>query len=271
MDRNELSNRKRWVRQLMAVGLGSAQFARHGGSGDDLSTYPGDIYSARLGALDSLAPGHVDGARPLPTPAPSPALSPRAPSGAIASFEGQLDDIRSEVASQAAIWTLQAIVEKVSRGPEGYGIEVVEPAWNFILEKIARDSAEMHSLNAEQWEQMLAAYYTKEGFNVVLTPRSGDQGRDLIAELPGRYTVRILEQMKAYRRDRTVSAEEVAGFMHTVNSDRRATHGIITTTAKFAPLILKDARIAPHVGGRLTLVDGTELRAKLLERWSKRS
>lgn len=242
------------------MGVGAIGFAGGGGA-DHSEGYADDLYSARLGTLDSLRALYEGSASPAAPPAPSP------PS--VATLEGQLDDTTSEPAAPPVIWTLQAIVEKTSRGPEGYGIEVIEPAWNFYLDAIARDPAGMQSLNADQWEQMLAAYYTKEGYNVILTPRSGDQGRDLIAEKPGRYVVRILEQMKAYRPDLTVTAEEVAGFMHTLNSDRRATHGIISTTAKFAPRIMNDARIAPHVGGRLTLVDGTTLRANLLEQRSK--
>lgn len=65
-------------------------------------------------------------------------------------------------------------------------------------------------LDQSRWEEILAAAYDKAGFDeVILTPRSGDLGRDVIAIRKGFGSVKLIEQAKAYnhrRRGHAVSA-----------------------------------------------------------------
>ena len=52
----------------------------------------------------------------------------------------------------------------------------------------------------EKWEELIAAAFDRSGYDeVILTPRSGDHGRDVIAIKKGIGTVRIIDSVKAYK------------------------------------------------------------------------
>jgi hypothetical protein len=69
-----------------------------------------------------------------------------------------------------------------------------------------KEAATMH----RKLEEMIAAAYDKAGFDeVILTPRSGDLGRDIIASRKDWGRVRFIDQVKAYKPGHLVTAEEV--------------------------------------------------------------
>ena len=120
-------------------------------------------------------------------------------------------------------------------------------------------------LSPRQLEELIAASYEEEGFDeVVLTPRSGDRGRDVIAVRHGFCTVRIIDQVKHYSPDHRVPANDVRALVGVLLSDERATKGFVTTTSSFAPGVATDPFIAKHVPFRLELVDGKHLLGRLL-------
>lgn len=122
----------------------------------------------------------------------------------------------------------------------------------------------MHQLTASQWEELIAASYDKAGYDeVILTPRSGDYGRDVIATKRGWGCVRIVDQVKAFKPGHLVTANDVRALIGVMVSDQRATKGVVSTTSAFAPRIETDPFIAPHVPYRLELVDGPQLLARL--------
>ena len=54
--------------------------------------------------------------------------------------------------------------------------------------------------SAEKWEEMIAGAYSRAGFDeVILTPRSGDYGRDVIAIRKGIGCIKIIGSVKAYK------------------------------------------------------------------------
>src|SRR5207249_1009544 len=98
------------------------------------------------------------------------------------------------------------------------------------------------------WEEIIAAAYQAAGFDeVTLTPRSADGGRDVIAVRRGRYSVRLLDQVKAYGPNHLVTADEVRSLMGVLSSDRGASKGVLTTTSDFAPRLKDDPGIAPFL------------------------
>src|SRR5208282_5854203 len=92
----------------------------------------------------------------------------------------------------------------------------------------------------------VAGAYEREGYEVVLTPRSADLGRDLIATKPGVGEIRIFDQVKRYAPHRVVPAEEVRAFLWVVHAGK-ASKGFITTTSTFAPKLLEDDYISPFI------------------------
>ena len=163
---------------------------------------------------------------------------------------------------------LQALVTREGRVDDGQLVKVLQPAWNKLLAMLKSDPGALHKLDATQFEELIAATYDKAGFEeVILTPRSGDLGRDVIAVKRGWGSVRIIDQAKCFAPGHRVSANDVRALLGVLQSDRAATKGVVSTTSSFAPGIPTDPLIAPFVPFRLELVDGPELlkRISMLE------
>lgn len=161
---------------------------------------------------------------------------------------------------------LNAIVSRERSADDGHVVHALAPAWLEIKRVLRSNPAELLSLSPRQWEELIAASYDKAGFEeVILTPRSGDSGRDVIAIKRGWGSVRILDQVKAYKPGHIVTADAVRALIGVVLSDLNATKGIVTTTSDFAPRIATDPSIAPLIPYRLELVNGKDLFARLAE------
>ncbi|GKS93195.1 restriction endonuclease [Acidovorax sp. SUPP2825] len=155
---------------------------------------------------------------------------------------------------------LQAVVTHHDKVLDGNVVLTLEPAWLAIQAALAKDPDLLRSLTPRQWEELVAASYDKAGYDeVILTPRSADLGRDVIAIKKGWGSVRIIDQVKALSPDRHVTANDVRALIGVMCSDHQATKGVVTTTASFAPRIAEDPMIAPHMPYRLELVDGATL------------
>ncbi len=155
---------------------------------------------------------------------------------------------------------IQAVVTSYDKVPDGSLVVTLEPVWRTIQTALAKDPDLLRSLDPRQWEELVAASYDRAGFDeVILTPRSGDFGRDVIAIRKGWGAVRIIDQVKALSPDRHVTANDVRALIGVMASDPQATKGIVTTTASFAPRIEEDPLIARHIPYRLELVNGATL------------
>ncbi len=155
---------------------------------------------------------------------------------------------------------IQSIVALEENTDEGYIIKLISPAWIKIVELIRQDPQIMHKIPSRKWEELIAGAYDKAGFDkVTLTPRSGDLGRDVIAEKNGWGCIRIVDQVKAYKPGHLVTADDVRALLGVLQADRSATKGIVTTTSDFAPRILQDKLIQPFIPYRLELINGKQL------------
>jgi restriction system protein len=102
---------------------------------------------------------------------------------------------------------------------------------------------------------------------VILTPRSNDGGKDVIAIKKGYGAIRFVESVKRYKPGNEVTADDVRA-LGCLLFDPKNSKGIVSTTWKFAPKIEEDALLKTLVPYRLELVDGE----KLIERfklWGK--
>ncbi len=144
---------------------------------------------------------------------------------------------------------------------EGVLIQSASAFWAEVVEELERDWTKAYTLDPRVWEELVAGAYKKAGYDeVVLTPRSGDHGRDVIATKHGIGSVRILGSVKAYSPGHIVTKEELHALAGVVNLDTAASKGIITTTSDFAPLLLNDPYLAKSIPYRIELMNGERLR-----------
>lgn len=159
---------------------------------------------------------------------------------------------------------LSSVVERLGRANDGDLIQLVEPAWNAIIAALVADPAARFAIPDRKMEELIAASYKAAGYDeVILTPRSGDGGRDVIATRLGFARIRIIDQVKALADGRLVTANDVRALIGVLHADQNATKGMVTTTARFAPRIAEDSGIAPFVPYRLELIDGEKLSPRL--------
>ena len=160
---------------------------------------------------------------------------------------------------------LQSVIIPEDKVSEGTIIKAVSLPWFDIINCIAKDPGIVFQLSAEKWEEMIAGAYAQAGFDeVILTPRSGDFGRDVIAIKKGLGEVRIIDQVKAYKPGHLVTANDVRALMGVLQNDG-ASKGFLTTTSDFAPKMGDDPLITPFIPQRLELINGGKLILRLQE------
>ena len=156
------------------------------------------------------------------------------------------------------------LVEKGHQSPDGDIIVAVTPLFRRFLRELDRDANALYRLDPRQFEELIAGAYEEAGCEeVILTPRSGDKGRDVIATSRLFGTVRILDQVKLFAPHRPVEANDVRALNGVLGLDQGASKGIITTTSTFAPGVYEEFK--PLMPGRISLRNGAELRRWLHE------
>jgi restriction system protein len=162
--------------------------------------------------------------------------------------------------------TLKALIVPGERTSEGVLIVAVAVAWWELLDRFRRDPASIYEIDSRAFEEIIAGAWTREGYEVELTPRSRDKGRDVVATMRGSRgtgSIRIFDQVKAYAPDNPVTAEEVRAMLGVITGAQNVSKGIITTTSRFAPRITNDPYLAPYIPFRLELKDRDGLLAWL--------
>lgn len=178
------------------------------------------------------------------------------------------DDFRDEheepLAEKPVIVVGSAIVPEKPVA-EGVLVKCTSFVWASIVHKLKNDWQRAFEIPPRVWEEIIAGAFKKAEFDeVILTPRSGDHGRDIIAVRNGVGSIRILGSVKAYKPGHLITKEEVHALMGVVAIDPNASKGIFATTSDFAPLLLDDPRLAAAVPHRIELMNG-----KRLQQWLK--
>lgn len=176
--------------------------------------------------------------------------------------------LRAEAAAQLL---LQAVIVPGERINEGRLIRAVALPWFDIIKLLKQNPTIAFEISPEKWEEIIAGAYRKAGFDeVTLTPRSGDYGRDVIAIKKGLGSIRVIDQVKAFKPPHLVNANDVRALMGVLQGDG-ASKGFLTTTSDFAPKIKSDPLITTFMPDRLELINGTALLARLDELAQNRS
>jgi restriction system protein len=122
------------------------------------------------------------------------------------------------------------------------------------MRMLQQDPASLYQIDPFKLEEIIAGAYKREGFDeVVLTPRSGDKGRDVVATKRGVGSIRIFDQVKAYSPRHLVPADEVRAMIGVITGAHNVSKGIITTTSEFASRVRDDPYIKPFIPYRLEL------------------
>lgn len=211
--------------------------------------------------------------RPGSNTGPSPLGAPIAISGAgaLASGSATLDSITAVMRGTATppsalpevgLLLQSVVVERGAKTTDGDIVVAVLSPWFDIVKALEKDPNIAFQMSWRLWEEMVAGSHERAGAQVILTPRSGDRGRDVIATYQGIGTIRVIDQVKAYKLGHLVTANDVRALFGVVVADR-ASKGFLTTTSDFAPELRRDPFIAEQIGPRLELLNGTQLLAGL--------
>ncbi|PTQ74363.1 restriction endonuclease [Celeribacter persicus] len=133
------------------------------------------------------------------------------------------------------------LLQVEERVAQGTIVKALSHPWEAVFEQIKTNSNLLYQFSKfpREFEEFIAASYERQGFKVLLTPRSGDGGVDLIAEKSGIGTLRILDQCKAFSKGNRVGLNDARAMMGTfkrlTDFNNTPTRAILTTTSTFAP------------------------------------
>jgi restriction system protein len=173
-------------------------------------------------------------------------------------FSGEPLPSAAKVVSVANL-LMKAVVLRGEKTDEGHLIEAVTLPWLQIVAELSKDPKRAHEIPPYKWEEIIAGAYKRAGFEeVILTPRSGDFGRDVIAVKRGLGSIRVIDQVKAYKPGHLVTADDVRALYGVLMADG-ASKGFLTTTSDFAPRLRDDLLLKPLFPSRLELINGQAL------------
>ncbi len=181
---------------------------------------------------------------------------------------GSSSSNKVKILDSAQPFSFGAIVNFEIAVPDGQIISCIDPMYRYLIGLIEKNPEVIHEIDSRKWEEIIAAAYDKEGFDeVILTPRSADLGRDVIAiKKRGFGSIKFIDQVKAYKPGHIVTADEVRSMLGVLYAEQNASKAIFSTTSTFAPRIEEDKLIKPFVPYRLELVDKEKLISRLVQR-----
>lgn len=170
-------------------------------------------------------------------------------------LEAPLESVttRWTIPDDAPLIIMQTLLTFGDKTQEGQLVEMVRDPWYEILKMIERDPNEIYNLDPRKFEELIAGAWLKRGYQVELTPPSGDKGRDVVLTVPGVGGVRIFDQVKRYKISRPVTYEEVSALVGTLVFEGNVSKGIVTTTSSFAPKIYTNPKVKQLMPWRLEL------------------
>jgi hypothetical protein len=119
------------------------------------------------------------------------------------------------------------------------------------LDRVVRNPELMQRFSGRKFEEFVAMLVEKLGFeDVVLTSRSGDQGRDVLA-VKKVHGISILFAFECKRYTDPVGPEFARALLGTiVHGATRANKGVLVTTSRFTPATRKFILTEPSLDGR---------------------
>jgi restriction system protein len=170
-------------------------------------------------------------------------------------------EIRAAFLRAAAPISLSSIIIPERKVTEGILLASTSAVWAEIIMRLHMRWEYAYQIPPDKWEEIIAGAFNVAGYDeVILTPRSGDFGRDVIAIKNGVGCVKIIGSVKAYKPGNLVRHDDVRALLGVLSGEHNASKGIVTTTSDFAPKIATDPFIKPFLPTRLELINGPKLR-----------
>lgn len=129
--------------------------------------------------------------------------------------------------------TLKTLIVPGKECSEGILVDAVSTVWLEIVNHIKQDSEFLFQLDWRQLEELVAGAYRQSGWDVILTPRRGDRGIDIVATRSDIGQLRFIDQCKAYAPDHRVGVAEIREMAGVLYREPNTTKAIITTTSEF--------------------------------------
>ncbi len=119
------------------------------------------------------------------------------------------------------------------------------------LDEVVRNPEAMTALNARDFERFIATLIEQLGFeDVILTPRSGDRGRDVLAT-KRIHGISIMFAFECKRYKAPVDPDIMRALLGTiVHRDSRANKGVLVTTSNFSAAARQFILTEPALDGR---------------------
>jgi len=140
---------------------------------------------------------------------------------------------------------------------EGILVQGVAVAWEEIIRWLAQDPEFLFKIGWRKLEELIAGAYERKGWSVILTPRSRDKGRDIIARRTDVGAICFYDQVNAYKPGHIVTANEVRAMFGVLGLHQNVSKALVTTTSQFAPGVFDEFK--PVMPNRLELKDRVPL------------
>ena len=148
----------------------------------------------------------------------------------------------------------KVITKTVYTAPSA-SIEIFSAVSEELLERLTEYPEERFLLDSRVFEETIAELLSRMGYDVRLTPRSGDLGRDVLAVLRTPVTpLLMLVECKRYGKKRLVGPEPVARLWYRLFDDH-ANMAMVVTTSGFQPVARQMAR---DRGYQIALKEGAD-------------
>ncbi|WP_419189392.1 restriction endonuclease [Stieleria marina] len=136
------------------------------------------------------------------------------------------------------------ILRVVGRVEDGDVVEIDKRLFTRFIEDLTMDYHILKRMSPRDFERAIAAVYARTGQfdRVILTPASGDEGRDVILEASKWGDKRMIVEVKRYRR-RCVSAETVNSLVGVLTGEEPGAKAALLTTSTFAPQLKRHRSI----------------------------
>jgi uncharacterized Zn finger protein (UPF0148 family) len=116
-----------------------------------------------------------------------------AQSSASASMSIESSTSTVALSTSALIIPEQGLVVTERKVAEGRLVSSTTVIWTEVAKRLASDWSVAYQLTPEQWEEIVGGAFKNYGFDeVIITPRSGDYGKDIIATKRGIGSVKCL-------------------------------------------------------------------------------
>jgi restriction system protein len=139
--------------------------------------------------------------------------------------------------------TIKTLIIPGDQTKEGTLVKGVSALWFEILRRIRDDPDSIHQIDCWKWEELLAGAYKQDGWEtVVLTPKRGDHGIDVIARDLGRLCFLQFDQMKKYKPDLLIGPDVIQQMEGVLLRHPEASKLMVTTTADFTTGARREAQ-----------------------------